>query len=339
MIQKIIWRVVAGHDLSEEEAASVMTEIMEGRATDAQIGCFLTALRLKGETIEEITGCARVMREKATLVDAGEGRLPVVDTCGTGGTQKGTFNVSTAAAIVVAGAGVRVAKHGNRGVSSRSGSADVLKILGVNLDATPDIVSRCIAEANIGFLFAPRLHAAMKHAIGPRREIGIRTVFNVLGPLTNPAGALCQVMGVYDAGLTEPLAHVLKNLGSRHCFVVHSLDGMDEITITAPTQVAELVNGEVKTYELEPEAMGLPRASVDTLLAESPEESAGMIRGILAGDKGPCRDIVLANASAALVAAGAAADLARGVAAAADSIDSGRAREALEKLIACSQAK
>ena len=337
MIQQIIRKVVEGQDLSEAESAAVMTEIMEGRATDAQIGCFLTALRLKGETVEEITGCARVMREKVTRIDAGEGRFAVVDTCGTGGDRKGTFNVSTAAALVVAGAGVRVAKHGNRSVSSHSGSADVLKELGVNIEAEPDVMARCIREAKIGFLFAPKLHAAMKYAIGPRREIGIRTVFNILGPLTNPAGAPCQVMGVYDGRLTEPLANVLKNLGSRHCFVVHGSDGLDEITITGATHVAELVAGEVKTYELEPETLGLARVSEEALVVDSPQASAQVIRGVLAGDKDARRDMVLANASAALVAAGAADDLSGGVAVGAEAIDSGAARQALDKLIACSQ--
>jgi len=338
MIKDFIGKVVEGRDLSADESAAAMTEIMEGRASDAQIACFITALRMKGETVDEITGCASVMRQKATRVRAEGGRFAVVDTCGTGGDRSGTFNISTAAALAVAGAGVTVAKHGNRSVSSHSGSADVLRTLGVNIEADIPAVERCLNEAGIGFLFAPLLHGAMKYAIGPRREIGVRTVFNILGPLTNPAGATCQVMGVYDGALTDVLAHVLRNLGSNHCFVVHGADGLDEITTTGPTKVSELVHGRVNTYEISPEDVGLQRARVEDMLVGSPAESAHAIRGVLARAPGPHRDIVLLNAAAALAAAGAAADLQAGVTVAAESLDSGRASKALDELVRITQA-
>jgi anthranilate phosphoribosyltransferase len=334
MIREAIAMVLDGSDLSAEQATAVMDEIMSGEATDAQIGAFLVALRVKGETVEEITGCAKVMREKATRIAA---PFPdVIDTCGTGGDAVGTFNISTATAIVAAGAGCRVAKHGNRSVSSASGSADVLKTLGVNIEAGTDVVERCIAEAGIGFLFAPLLHGAMKYAIGPRREMGVRTIFNILGPLTNPAFATRQVLGVYDAALVEPLAKVLKNLGSVRCLVVHGDDGLDELTTTSTSQVAELRDGEVTCRTVEPEDLGIARARLDDLTVADADESAAAVRGVLAGESGPKRDIVLLNAAAALAAGGKADDLAGGIRLAAEAVDSGAAARVLDKLIATS---
>lgn len=330
MIKEAISKVVDGHDLSREEAAAVMSEIMSDEATPAQIACFITALRLKGETVEEITGCAEIMREKVTRIAAKANLL--VDTCGTGGDSAHTFNISTTAALVAAGAGLSVAKHGNRSVSSSCGSADVLKALGVNIEAGADKVARCIDEVGIGFLFAPMLHPAMKYAIGPRREIGIRTIFNILGPLTNPAGATAQVLGVYDAGLTEPLAEVLKNLGSKHVFVVHGNDGLDEITVTDKTNVSEMVEGQVRSFVVEPEEFGISKADMSKLSGGTAEENAQITLNILKGEKGPRRDIVLLNSSAAIVAGGIASNLMEGVQIAAESIDSGKALEKLELL-------
>jgi len=330
MIQEAISKVVNGENLTEQEAIEVMNIIMSGEATPAQIASFITALRLKGETIEEITGCARVMREKATKIRTN--RPLVVDTCGTGGDSAHTFNISTTAAFVAAGAGVPIAKHGNRSVSSRSGSADVLKTLGVNIEVEPDVVSCCIDEIGIGFLFAPLLHGAMKYAIGPRREIGIRTIFNILGPLTNPAGAQAQVLGVYDAELTEPLAKVLNNLGSKHVFVVHGKDGLDEITTTTDTQISELANGEVRTYTLNPAELGIPKSTTQDLIGGTPEENATMTLDVLQGKPGSKRNIVILNAAAAIVTGGKADDLHQGIDIAADAIDSGRALEKLEAL-------
>ena len=336
MIREAIGMVLDGTDLTAEQATAVMDGIMSGQASDAQIGAFLIALRVKGETVEEITGCAKVMREKATRIAA---PFPdVIDTCGTGGDASGTFNISTATAIVAAGAGCRVAKHGNRSVSSSSGSADVLKALGVNILAGTDVVERCIAEAGIGFLFAPLLHGAMKYAIGPRREMGVRTIFNILGPLTNPAFATRQVLGVYDAGLVEPLARVLKNLGSVRCLVVHGDDGLDELTTTTTSQVAELRNGDVTCRTVEPEALGIARASLDDLTVAGADESAAAVRAVLAGEAGPKRDIVLLNAAAALAAGGKAEGLGEGIRLAAQAVDSGAAAEVLEQLVAASNA-
>jgi anthranilate phosphoribosyltransferase len=336
MIRETIQKVVDGSDLTEQETVDTMNEIMSGEATPAQIACFITALRLKGETIEEITGAARVMREKATKIHT---KHPfVVDTCGTGGDGSHTFNISTTAAFVVAGAGIPVAKHGNRSVSSSSGSADVLKALGVNIEIGPEQVGACIDDVGIGFLFAPALHGAMKYAIGPRREIGIRTIFNALGPLTNPAGAQGQVIGVYAQSLTELLANALKNLGTHHAFVVHGGDGLDEITTTTTTQVSELGGGAVKTYTLDPADFGISAAQPADLVGGTPEENAEMTAKILKGEKGPKRDIVLINAAAAIITGGKADDLKAGLAIAADSIDSGRALEKLEGLKARSNA-
>ncbi len=304
--------------------------IMGGEATDAQIGAFLVALRLKGETVEEIYGCAKVMREKATAITAPP---DCIDTCGTGGDAKGTLNISTAAALVAAGAGVTVAKHGNRAVSSSSGSADVLLELGVNINAPVEIVERCIAEAGIGFLFAPLLHGAMKHAIGPRREIGARTVFNILGPLTNPAGASAQLLGVYDARLCRVLAEVLGELGSKRAWVVASEDGLDEISTAAPTHVAVLDGGEVTEMDLVTGSFGLRAVPVEQMAVAGATASAAQIRSILAGDDIPARDVVLANAAAAIHVAGDAGDFAEGLDKARESVDSGGALGRLKKLI------
>ena len=334
MIREAIQKVMAGDALTEAEMVDTMNEIMEGKTTDAQIACFLTALRLKGETIEEITGAARVMRDKATPVLTKHSL--VVDTCSTGGTGLNHFNISTTSAIVTAGAGVPVAKHGNRGVTRQSGSANVLMALGVNIEIGPEHVGRCIDEVGIGFLFAPALHGAMKYAIGPRREIGIRTIFNALGPLTNPAGAQAQVLGVYAPELTETHANVLNNLGCKHAFVVHGDDGLDDITTTTTTRVSELRDGTVKTYTLDPTTLGIPRAAPEALLGGAPEENAEIIVNMLKGEKGPKRDIVVLNAGAAIVASGKVDSLDAGIGLASESIDSGAALAKLEGLKAIS---
>lgn len=339
-IKQAIAKVVLQEGLSEKEMVEVMNEIMGGEATPAQIGSFITGLRMKGETVEEITGAVRVMREKATFIDSGidvtQGGI-LVDTCGTGGDGSGTFNVSTTTAFVVAGAGISVAKHGNRSVSSHCGSADVLEAAGVSLDLSPQEVEECIKEIGIGFLFAPALHGAMKHAIGPRREIGIRTIFNILGPLTNPAGANVQVLGVFDRELIEPMARVLGKLGSKRALVVHGEGNLDELTITGKTHVADLHNGQVTTYSISPEDVSLTRASIDDLKGgETAEESAAQLRGVLEGEKGAKRDMVLLNSGAALMAAGLCTDLKAGVVRAAEIIDSGKALEKLEQLVAFS---
>ncbi|NLX58775.1 MAG: anthranilate phosphoribosyltransferase [Phycisphaerae bacterium] len=318
-------------DLTVEESRAAMTEIMEGRASPAQMAAFLVALAMKGHTSDEVTGAALVMREKATRIDPG-GRT-VVDTCGTGGDHSGTFNISTASALVAAGAGIAVAKHGNRSSTSKSGSSDVLEALGVNLNVSPETVSRCIREAGIGFLFAPLLHGAMKHAVPVRKELGIRTVFNVLGPLTNPAGARRQVMGVFDVQLVELIARVLQNLGAEHAMVVHGTDGLDEITLTGATRVAEVRPDSIQLYELTPERFGMSAHDVVGLRVESPQASAEIIRGVLAGRKGPARDIVVLNSAAAIYVGGVAASLEEGIEKAAQSIDSGAAAKALARLV------
>lgn len=344
MLKQAIQKVVDLVNLSEEEMEAAMEVIMSGQATQAQIGAFITALRLKGETIEEITGAARVMRRKATRIridntlinidrdDINLDLETVLDTCGTGGDGTNTFNVSTTTAFVVAGCGLRVAKHGNRSVSSLCGSADVIESLGVNLNVPPAVVEKCLNQVGIGFLFAPALHSAMKYAIGPRREIGIRTIFNILGPLTNPAGANVQVLGVYKEELTPVLAEVLNKLGSRSAFVVCGKGGLDEISITGKTQVSELKNGQVSTYTIEPEDFGLPRASMNDIRGGDAQENARIVLSVLQGEPGPRRDMVLLNAAAALVAAGRAADFPDGITQAAEAIDSGRALEKLEGL-------
>ena len=330
MIKEAINRVVQSADLTESEMMEVMNEVMTGKATTAQIASFITALRMKGETVPEITGAARVMREKATRITAPAGGL--VDTCGTGGDESMTFNISTASAFVAAGAGVTVAKHGNRSVSSKCGSADVLKALGVNIEAGTELVERCLREAGIGFLFAPMLHGAMKYAAPVRKELGIRSIFNILGPLTNPAGATRQLLGVYDPALTDILAKVLCNLGSEHAFVVRGSDGLDEITLTGETRVTELKDGSIRTYHIKPEDFGFARCSPEDLKGGDPEVNAGIILNVLNGKKGPARDIVLLNSAAAIVAGGKAGRIEEGVALAHGSIDSGEALGRLEKL-------
>lgn len=330
MLVEAIKAVVEKKDLTLEEASAVMEEIMTGRATDAQIAAFITALRLKGETVDEISGFASVMRKHALPVKAKA--VSLVDTCGTGGDAPNTFNISTAAAFVVAGAGVPVAKHGNRSVSSQSGSADVLEALGVKVDLKPEKVGECIDRIGIGFLFAPCFHLAMKYAIGPRRQIGIRTVFNVLGPLTNPAGAEHQVVGVYDGGLTEVIARVLGNLGAKHALVVHGDDGTDEVTITAGTTISELRGGWVRTYKIHPEMFGMKTASLSEIAGGTAEHNAKILLSVLEGERGPRRDVVVLNAAAALVAADKAADISEGIAMACQSIDSGTARRKLDEL-------
>ncbi len=346
MIKKAIARVVERENLTEPEMIEVMDQIMSGETTPAQTAAFITALRMKGETVEEVTGAARVMRDRATYIRVGRNVLgldrddinldleTILDTCGTGGSGTNTFNVSTTVAFVVSACGVKVAKHGNRSVSSTCGSADVLEALGVNLDVTPETVERCIGEIGIGFLFAPALHGAMKHAIGPRREIGIRTIFNILGPLTNPAGAQCQVLGVYREELTEKLAQVLRKLGCKRGFVVHGLDGMDEITLTTETRIAEVTPDGVNSRLFGPEELGLPRCSMAELRGGDAAANAAIVRGVLSGERGPKRDIVLLNAAFGLVAAGKAGDPAEGLRMAADAIDTGRALAQLEKLAA-----
>jgi anthranilate phosphoribosyltransferase len=348
MIKEAIARVVERGDLSESEMVEVMSEIMGGEATPAQIGAFITALRMKGETVAEITGAARVMRDRATPIRVGAvldldrddinlDRETILDVVGTGGDGTNTFNISTTVAFVVAACGVRVAKHGNRSVSSACGSADVLEALGVNLDVTPEVVERCINQIGIGFLFAPALHGAMKHAIGPRKEIGIRTIFNILGPLTNPAKADCQVMGVYRENLVEKLALVLQNLGCRKGYVVCGSDGMDEITLTGPTCVAAVTPGGVSVGQITPEEFGLQRCPISALRGGDARGNAVTVRAILAGEPGAKRDVVLLNAAFALLAAGAADTVAAGIATAAAAIDSGAALDKLEQLVAMTQ--
>ena len=329
-MQSAIRATLESRDLSSEEMTQVMTTIMTGEATAAQIGGFLIGLRVKGETVEEIAAAASVMRDLSTRVQVNCDHL--VDTCGTGGDGSGTFNISTAAALVAAGAGAHVAKHGNKSVSSTSGSADVLEAAGVNLSLTPQQVAQCIETAGVGFMFAPAHHSAMRHAIGPRREMGVRTVFNVLGPLTNPAGALNQVIGVFSAELVEPLARVLQRLGSEHILVVHADDGLDEISIAAETRVAELKDGTVNTYTVSPEQFGLQRANLSTLKVDSVEASLAIIKSVLNNEPGPALDIVALNAGAAIYASGLAATLTAGVDAARVSIADGSASAALRKL-------
>ncbi len=330
MIRDAIERVVGGGSLAMEEAATVMDEIMRGAATPAQFGAFVAALRMKGESVDEIAGMARAMREHALRVDAGG---DLVDTCGTGGDGAGTFNVSTTAAFVAAGAGARVAKHGNRAMSGACGSADVLEALGAKIDLSPEGVAACIDKAGFGFMFAQRYHPSMRFAAPPRREIGIRTVFNILGPLTNPAGAGAQVIGVADAGSAAKMAAALGRLGSARALVVHGNDGMDEISIADATRVWELRDGAVREYVVAPEDFGLRRARVGDIGAGDAEQSAGMLRGVLAGEVGAARDIALVNAAAALVAAGRVGSLREGVDAAAAAVDGGRALARMEAFV------
>jgi anthranilate phosphoribosyltransferase len=330
-LQNVIRKIIENGSLSAEEMAESMRTIMTGQATPAQIGGFLIGLRMRGETVTEISAAASVMRELSTKVKVSPEHL--VDTCGTGGDSSGTFNISTASAFVAAAAGARVAKHGNRSVSRKSGSADVLEAAGVNLDVSPEQVAACIERLGVGFLFAQRHHNAMKYAIGPRRELGVRTVFNLLGPLTNPASAPNQVLGVFSKQWLRPLAEVLQTLGSRHVMVVHAEDGLDEISIATPTHVAELRNGVVSEYTIQPEAFGLPRASLDSIRVDVPDASLSLIRQVLAGQPGAARDIVCLNAGAAIYVAGLAESHAAGVVKAQQAIDSGAAAERLQQLI------
>jgi anthranilate phosphoribosyltransferase len=334
MIREAIEAVVSGESLSMEAAAQVMNEIMSGEATPAQFGAFVTALRLKGETVDEIAGMAQVMREHSLHVQV-DG--PLVDTCGTGGDGSGTFNISTAAAFVAAGAGAKVAKHGNRAMSGSSGSADVLEALGAKIDLSPESVTRCINETGFGFMFAQGFHPSMRFAATPRREIGIRTVFNILGPLTNPAGAGAQVIGVADASMASKMAQVLGRLGSRRAFVVHGSDGLDEISIAGPTRIWELEEGHVIEYEISPEDAGLSRAPLNEIQASDAEASARIFRAVLEGEPGAARDIVVLNAAAALLAGELVGSLEEGVQAAAASVDSGKALQSLEAFVALSQ--
>jgi len=349
MIKEAIGKVVTGQDLSEAEMIEVMSQVMGGEATPAQVGSFITALRMKGETIEEIAGAARVMRDHATPIRVGKAldidreeinldRETILDTCGTGGSGTRSFNISTTVAFVVAACGVKVAKHGNRSISSACGSADVLEALGVNLNVTPQQVEECINEVGVGFLFAPALHGAMKHAIGPRREIGIRTIFNILGPLTNPAGADHQVLGVYDEQLVDVMARVLVKLGCRRGFVVHGLDGMDEVTLTGPTRIGEIRDGKVTLSTIEPEDFGLRRCALADLQGGDAAENAAIVKDVLGGKPGPKRDIVLLNAAYALLASGLVKDVASGLDKTRTVIDDGLAMARLNGLVTMTNA-
>jgi len=329
-IREAIDRVIHRADLSETEMEGVMGQIMEGEASPAQIASLITGLRMKGETVLEVVGAARAMRGRARKLSVPGGDW--LDTCGTGGDGSFTFNISTAAALVASGCGLAVAKHGNRSVSSSCGSADVLRELGVNIECAPELVEKCLAEVGVAFFFAPLWHPAMKFAIGPRREIGIRTVFNLLGPLTNPAGATRQLLGVYDSRWVKALAEVLERLGSRRVMVVNSQDGLDEISLSGITRVAELKEGEIRNYELSPEDFGLPRFELAKIQTRSPQDNARIILGVLSGEKGPHRDVVLVNAAAALSVGGKAGSVREGVELAKNSIDSGAAGEKLRKL-------
>jgi anthranilate phosphoribosyltransferase len=333
MIHEAIAKVVLRQDLSEPEMMDVMTEIGEGRATPAQIGALLVGLRMKGECVDEVTGAARVLRSMSVTIPFDPCGDALVDTCGTGGDGAGTFNISTTTAFVVAGCGVRVAKHGNRSVSSRCGSADVLEALGLNLDLTPQDVAECLQTTGIGFLFAPSFHPAMRHAVLPRRELGVKSIFNVIGPLTNPAGANVQILGVYSPDLTETLARVLQRLGCRSAFVVHGQEGLDEISISGPTRLTRLADDRITTTLLTPEDLGLKRAPLDQVQGGDAARNAVITREVLEGRPGPARDAVLLNSAAALAAAGRADSLQAGLALAAESIDRGLALAKLESLI------
>lgn len=331
MIKEAIEKAITLQNFSESEMAEVMEEIMEGKATPAQISALLTGLRIKGEIIAELTGAARVMRKHAVFIDAASNNI--LDTCGTGGDKSNTFNISTTVAFVAAGGGLTVAKHGNRSVSSACGSADLLEELGVNIQADPEIVEQCIQEIGIGFLFAPRLHGAMKHASDVRREIGIRTIFNMLGPLTNPAGATCQLLGVYGSGLTEVFANVLKNLGTKKALVVHGADGLDEITLCGETRVTELSDGQIKTYNLNPRTFFEKTYTPEDFRGGDKKVNTRITRAIFAGAKGAPRDIVLINAAAALLAGGTVLNFKEGIKRAEEIIDTGQAEKKLKELI------
>lgn len=335
-IKDAIRQVVDKADLSESEAWAAMGQVMDGQATPAQIAALVTALRMKGETVQEIAGFARAMRERAQRITPAADTL--IDIVGTGGDRLSTFNISTTSAFVVAAAGGYVAKHGNRAVSRLSGAADVLEALGVQIQVPPEVVRRAIEDIGIGFMFAPIYHVAMKHAVGPRKEIGIRTVFNVLGPLTNPANANYLVVGTYDPRLTEVMAQVLGEMGVRRAMVVHGLAGIDEVSTVGPTRISELRDGSVHTYTIAPDEIGLPRASADAIGGGRPEENAAITTAVLRGEPGPRRDIVLANAGAALIVAGLAKDWHEGIALAKRAIDTGAAHEKLEALRAHTRA-
>jgi len=334
-MKQYLQKIMSWQNLSQSATVEAFDLIMSGQATQAQVGGFLVGLRMKGETVDEIAGGASSMRRHAVLIDCAG--LNVVDTCGTGGDGSHTFNISTTAAFIVAGAGVPVAKHGNRAITSKCGSADLLAELGVNIEVVPEVVENCVREAGIGFLFAPKLHPAMKHAMGPRKELGVRTIFNMLGPLTNPAGAKGQIIGVFSADLTEPFASVLKLLGSRRAFIVHGHDGIDEITTTTTTRVSELADDKVRTYDFDPIGLIGEYSSSGDLVGGDPAMNAGITRKILSGEKGPCRDIACINAAAAIVAGGKANDIKQGWKMALDSVDSGKAVKSLDTLIKVSR--
>lgn len=333
--QTYLNKVAESETLSHDEMTDAMRTIMTGGATPAQVGGFLVGMRMRGETVAELSAAASVMRELASKVEANSEYL--VDTCGTGGDASGTFNISTASAFVCAAAGARVAKHGNRSVSSKSGSADVLEAAGVNLDVTPELVADCIEKLGVGFLFAQKHHSAMRHAIGPRKELGMRTLFNLLGPLTNPAGAPNQVMGVFSAEWVNPLANVLKQLGSRHVMVVNAQDGLDEISIAAPTNVSEYKDGTVSDYVINPEDFGLHTAPLDSLKVDTAEESLALIRGALRNENGPAQDIVALNAGAAIYVSGVAESHQAGVELAQKVMADGSALQRMEQLAAMTQ--
>lgn len=332
-LRRLIQKVSTGATLEDTEVQTALEIMMSGVATHAQMGAFLMAMRVRGETVEEITGAARLMRAKMTRVEAPPGAVDIV---GTGGDGHGTFNVSTCASLIAAGAGLPIAKHGNRSVSSLAGASDVLQALGVKLDVPPPVISRCIREANVGFMWAPMHHSAMKHWAPVRAELGIRTIFNLLGPICNPAGVDRQVVGVFSWQWVEPIANVLKNLGARHVWVVHGHDGLDELTTTGATEIAEVKDGAVRVFEITPADAGLPPAKLSDLKGADAPTNAAAIRDVLAGRTGPFRDIALLNAAAALVVGGKTTDLVEGVAIAARSIESGKAAGALEKLVAIS---
>lgn len=331
MIRDYLSRLIRRNDLEEEEMAGLIGEIMSGNVTDAQIGAILAALASKGETFSELAGAARAMRRKAIRIQTNAD--VVVDTCGTGGDSLHTFNISTTAAFVVAGCGVTVAKHGNRSVSSKCGSADLLEALGVNLEVGPEVVEEAVREIGIGFLFAPHFHGAMRHAARARKELGVRSIFNMLGPLTNPAGANCQLIGVYAPELTEMFAQALKRLGARHAFIVHGQDGLDEISVCAPTRISELKDGMIRTCDISPEQLLGRTADPTDMTGGTPVENAQITRNILQGETGPKRDVVVVNAGAALVAAGVAQGFTEGIRMAESSIDEGRAGQKLEALV------
>lgn len=336
MIKEIIETLVNGNNLDIGESKQVMSMIMNGELTSAQIASILTAFRMKGETATEIAGAALVMREKATKINT-DGNL--IDTCGTGGDKSNTFNISTVSALVVSGCGVKVAKHGNKSVSSKCGSADLLESLGVNINVKPAVVEKCINKIGFGFLYAPLLHGAMKYALGPRKEIGIRTIFNILGPLTNPAGAKYQILGTYGPNLTETMALALKNLGSRRAFVVHGEDGLDEITLTTRTKISELAEGEVKTYYVTPENYGLKKCQLSDLRGGSIEDNANIALDVLYGKESPLKDIVLLNSAFALLCIGKVTTVEEGISLADEAIEKKKALEVLEKLKQFTQGK